>query len=71
MIINLKSESRGKKSKKKKSGRSLMLSEIMPLLSGELGEKIQRAIEEEDGERVKVLMSQVGERLRIKFAKQD
>lgn len=71
MIINLKSESRGKKSKKKKSGRSLMLSEIMPLLSGELGEKIQRAIEEEDGERVKVLMSQVGERLRVKFAKQD
>lgn len=68
MIINLKCESRGKK-KKKKSGRSLMLSEIMPLLSGELGEKIQRAIEEEDGERVKILMSQVGERLRVKFAK--
>lgn len=68
MIIKLSSESRGKKKgKKKKSGRSLMLSEIMPLLSGSLGEKIQSAIENEDGERVQLLMKQVGKQLRKKY----
>ncbi|MGL5013405.1 MAG: hypothetical protein ACRC6V_03820 [Bacteroidales bacterium] len=68
MIIQLSSESKGKKKgKKKKSGRSLMLSEIMPLLSGSLGEKIQSAIENEDGERVQMLMKQVGKQLRKKY----
>lgn len=56
-----------RKKKKAKSGRSLMLSEIMPLLSGDLGEKIQKAIEDRDGERVKALMGMVGDKLQAKF----
>lgn len=63
------STSRGKRGGKgkKKSGRSLMLSEIMPFLSGDLGEQIQRAIEEENGERVQELMQKVGSKLRAKY----
>lgn len=56
-----------RRKKKAKSGRSLMLSEIMPLLSGDLGEKIQKAIEDRDGERVKALMSMVGDKLQAKY----
>lgn len=67
MIIKLESLSKGKKKGKKKSGRSLMLSEIMPLLSGSLGEQIQSAIEKEDGDQVQSLMRQVGAKLKAKY----
>jgi hypothetical protein len=58
-----------RRKKKTKKGRSLMLSEIMPLLSGSLGEQVQTAIEQQDGDKVKQLMTQVGEALRTKYAK--
>lgn len=56
-----------KKGGKKKTGRSLMLSEIMPHLSGDLGEQIQAAVEKQDGEKVESLMKQVGAKLRAKY----
>jgi len=56
-----------KKGGKKKTGRSLMLSTIMPFLSGDLGEQIQTAVEKEEGEKVEALMKQVGAKLRAKF----
>ena len=61
--------SESKRKKKKKSGRSLMLSEIMPLLSGDLGEQIQSAVEKQDGDRVQALMFQVGKKLKENYSK--
>lgn len=57
------------KKKKKKSGRSLMLSEVMPFLSGDLGEQIQSAVENQDGDKIAALMSKVGQKLKEKFEK--
>lgn len=57
-----------KKKGGKKTGRSLMLSEIMPFLSGDLGEKIQAAVEQQDGDRVELLMKHVGAKLREKYS---
>lgn len=57
------------KKKKKKSGRSLMLSEVMPFLSGDLGEQIQSAVEKQDGDRIQALMQKVGQKLKEKFDK--
>lgn len=68
-VDELESQSRNPRKKKKKSGRSLMLSEIMPMLSGELGEKIQAAVEKQDGDKVQALMFQVGKKLKEKFSK--
>lgn len=57
------------KKKKKKTGRSLMLSEVMPFLSGDLGEQIQSAVENQDGDKIAALMSKVGQKLKEKFEK--
>lgn len=57
------------KKKKKKSGRSLMLSEVMPFLSGDLGEQIQSAVENQDGDKIAALMGKVGQKLKEKFEK--
>lgn len=61
----LLSISRGKKGGgKKKTGRSLMLSTIMPHLSGENGDQLVAAVEKMEGDKVELIMHRIGKKLR-------
>lgn len=60
----LVSLSRGKKGGKKKTGRSLMLSTIMPHLSGENGDQLVAAVEKLEGDKVEAIMVRIGKKLR-------
>lgn len=60
----LVSLSRGKKAGKQKTGRSLMLSTIMPHLSGENGDQLVAAVEKLEGNKVEAIMVRIGKKLR-------
>jgi hypothetical protein len=61
----LVSLSKGKKGGgKKKTGRSLMLSTVMPHLSGENGDQLVAAVEKLEGDKVEAIMVRIGKKLR-------
>lgn len=61
----LVSLSRGKKGgSKKKTGRSLMLSTVMPHLSGENGDQLVAAVEKLEGDKVEAILVRIGKKLR-------
>lgn len=63
MKIQLKTESTSK------SARSKMLKTVMPLLSGENGQDLAKAIDSKDADKVKAVMQRITTELENKFRK--